>query len=194
MDEERNPWERLEGETISNYRNFCAYRDMCYTFPDDPGELPRLDVTPRRSLRKLAKQIHKTLMTLSDLSIKFQWQSRCEAYDSYILQRQRKLNEDRLLEMRTRHAEAGATLVRRGLDRLASLSDEAITPEAAVRMIDIGAKVESQSRGAMFPETGGTASGAVETIGADVRNAVEEAVGRYAGTGKDNSVDVAPPG
>ena len=145
---EREPWERMPGESVRNYEHFCAYRDMRYTPAASADELPKLNLKGKRSLRDLADQLGiKNFRTLGNLSTRFNWQTRCDAYDLYILRCQRDQNEIKILKMLDNHAAIAEQTLRRALRRLFSLADDEISAADMVRMIDIGVKVERLSRG-----------------------------------------------
>ena len=140
-------WDRMPGESVRNYEYFCAYRDMRYTPASGADDVPKLDLTRERSIRRIAEQLGKSRQTIGDLSSRFNWQARCDAYDLYILRRQRDKNEAKILKMRENHAAVGEQMWKRGLRRLLSLTDGEIKADDVVRMVDIGVKVERLSRG-----------------------------------------------
>lgn len=76
---QRDPWEKLPGETARQYECFCAYRDMRYLEkPKKPGDVVRPDFTVRRSIRGLAEQLGVTRKSLEPMSAKFDWVARAE--------------------------------------------------------------------------------------------------------------------
>ena len=142
-------WDRMSGESVKNYEYFCAYRDMRYTPANHPDDIPKLGTNPERSLRRLGKKLNRNFKTLGDLSKRFNWVSRCDAYDLYILRRQRDKNEVKILKMMENHAAVGEQLIKRATRRLLSLADDEIAAADVVRMMDIGVKIERLSRGDM---------------------------------------------
>lgn len=140
-------WDRMPDESVRNYGYFCAYRDMRYSPAASADDIPKLDLTRDRSIRRIAEQLGKSKQTIGDLSSRFNWQARCDAYDLYILRRQRDRNEDRIMKMRENHAAVGEQLWKRALRRLLSITDGEIEAGDMVRMVDIGVKVERLSRG-----------------------------------------------
>ena len=140
-------WERMPGESVKNYEYFCAYRDMRYIPAANPDDVPKLDFSRVRSIRRIAEQLNKSKQTIGDLSSRFNWSARCDAYDLYILRRQRDKNEMKILKMRENHATIGEQLWKRALRRMLTLKDDEIEAGDVVRMIDIGVKVERLSRG-----------------------------------------------
>ena len=145
---EREPWERMPGESVRNYEHFCAYRDMRYTPAANADELPKLNLKGKRSLRNLADQLGiQNFRTLGNLSTRFNWQMRCDAYDLYILRCQRDQNEIGFLKMLDNHAAAGEHFWKSALRRLLSIPQDEIKAGDMVRMFEIGIKVERLSRG-----------------------------------------------
>ena len=140
-------WDRMPGESVRNYEYFCAYRDMRYTPASGADDVPKLDLTRERSIRRIAEQLGKSRQTIGDLSSRFNWQTRCDAYDLYILRRQRDKNEAKILKMRENHAAIGEQMLKRAMRRLLSITDGEIEAGDMVRMVDIGVKVERLSRG-----------------------------------------------
>lgn len=143
-------WDRMPGESTWNYEYFCAYRDMRYTPSANADDIPKLDLNQKRSIRKIAEQLGRTRQTIGDLSSRFNWQARCDAYDLYMLRRQRDKNEARILKMRENHAAIGEQLLKRAVRKLMSIADDEIAAGDMVRMIDIGVKVERLSRGELL--------------------------------------------
>ena len=86
---ENELWERMPGESVRHYEYFCAYRDMRYIPAANADDIPKLDLSRERSVRKLAQQLGVAKRTIGDLCSRFNWVARCDAYDLYILRRQR---------------------------------------------------------------------------------------------------------
>lgn len=132
-------WEQLPDENGNQYAQFCAYRDMAY---QDGRRLNK------RSLRKLAKQLYlKAAKPLEQLSQKFDWVSRCEAYDLEIDRKTREAQEAAIVKMRKDHADVAAQIVKKATKRLLTMPDDEISPADLVRLFDIGVKIERLSRG-----------------------------------------------
>lgn len=135
MDEE-NIWERMTGETAKQYEKFCKYRDMKYKSP-----------TSKRSLRKLAQELGMKHQYLSELSAKFNWVARAEAYDLEIMRQIREQNEAEIMEMKKNHALLASQMIRKAAKRLLTIPEEEITAADIVRLVDVGVKIERLSRG-----------------------------------------------
>ena len=187
---EREPWERMPGESVRNYEHFCAYRDMRYTPAANADELPKLNLKGKRSLRNLAVQLGiQNFRTLGNLSTRFNWQMRCDAYDLYILRCQRDQNEIGFLKMLDNHAAAGEHFWKSALRRLLSIPQDEIKAGDMVRMFEIGVKVERLSRGAETIGTQrllGNGQDAESGIGESTRFEVEELI-RESGPDEERS-------
>ena len=88
---------------------------MRYTPATGADDVPKLDLTRERSIRRIAEQLGKSRQTIGDLSSRFNWQARCDAYDLYILRRQRDKNEAKILRMRENHAAIGEQMLKRAM-------------------------------------------------------------------------------
>ena len=148
-------WDRMAGESASQYEKFCAYRDMRYIPPKPSKEtglvpkdaIPKLDITKERSIRGLANALGISRKSLEPLSTKFRWVDRCEAYDDYMMRRLREKNEADIINMHDTHAAIAAQMLKKALTRLLTLPDADISAGDLVRMVDVGVKVECLSRG-----------------------------------------------
>ncbi len=129
-------WERMKGEGPRQYEHFAAYRDMKHLTP-----------TSSRSIRKLAKERGMARTTFEELSVKFNWVARCEAYDLYLTEKTRLQNEADIEEMRKNHALLGSQMIRKAAKRLLTIPEEEITASDIVRLVDAGVKIERLSRG-----------------------------------------------
>ena len=179
-------WERMPGESVKNYEYFCAYRDMRYIPAANADDVPKLDFSRVRSIRRIAEQLNKSKQTIGDLSSRFNWSARCDAYDLYILRRQRDKNEMKILKMRENHAAIGEQLLKRALRRMLTLKDDEIEAGDVVRMIDIGVKVERLSRGETATDGNGRSSHKPEQSENNLLDILTHS------TGKDISTDDIP--
>lgn len=169
-------WERQPGESVRNYEHFCAYRDMRY-LPSSGDELPELAKKRPRSIRKLAAALGLSRKTIEDLSTRFRWVERSDAYDLHILTLRRGANEAAYLKMLENQAAVGKILWKRGVRRLQSLVDGEIEAADAVRMTDVGIKIERASREKLlFGIASGPGNEAETGISDETRREVEELV------------------
>lgn len=134
--EEKELWDRQNGEGARQYEKFCKYRDM-----DTDG------LRSKRSLRKLANELGCSRISVENLSSKYNWVERAEAYDMYLEQKARKRREKDIEKMRETHAKIATQLITKATKRLLSISEEEISAADIVRMFDTGVKIERLSRG-----------------------------------------------
>lgn len=171
------PWERQPGESVRNYEHFCAYRDMRYLSASG-DEIPKPVKKRPRSIRRLAEALGLPKRTVGDLSTRFRWVERCDAYDLYILSLQRSANEINYLKMLENQASVGNLLWKRGVRRLQSLKDSEIKAEDVIRMADIGVKIERASRERLLSGTGPAPDGKTDIGISDETRAEVEALVR----------------
>jgi hypothetical protein len=79
-------WERQENETQKNYNLFCVYRDMGIT----------------RTIAKVVQKLNRPERYrghLSNLSAEYKWVDRCNAYDNYMDEENRKANVEAVKKM-----------------------------------------------------------------------------------------------
>jgi hypothetical protein len=136
MAETEELWERMTGESAKQYERFCKYRDMKHLTP-----------TSNRSLRKLAKELGIRRQTIEELSVKFNWVARAEAYDLDLARQIREQNEAEIMEMRKNHALLASQMIKKAAKRLLTMPEEEITASDIVRLVDVGVKIERLSRG-----------------------------------------------
>ena len=106
-DEEKQPWDRLTGESSKAYAHFCLYRDM----------------SQGRSLRKLTADARTTSMLrqLQHWSSRWRWVERSQEYDDHLQRQDRLRQEKERRDMLTRHgkiAVLGQNLVVKGIEKL----------------------------------------------------------------------------
>ncbi len=132
-------WERLPDENSEQYGKFCSYRDMAYT--DDR-------CINKRSIRKLAVKLGlETARPLELLSVKFDWQSRCDAYDRHIEHETRAAQEAAIIKMKEDHALLASQMIRKATHRLLTMPEDEISTSDLVKLVDTGVKIERLSRG-----------------------------------------------
>lgn len=144
----REIWDRLPGESATQYDRFCRYRDMRYTGADGRKLDGIQSPFRKRNLRGLAEEMGiKRYMTLGDASTKYNWVERCEAYDIEIERQNREQQEQAILKMRKDHADLAAQMVRKAAKRLLTIPEEELSAADIVRLVDVGVKIERLSRG-----------------------------------------------
>ncbi len=136
LDDKREIWERLPGESIKAYRCFCIYRDL---------GVDRSINKVQKALRDEGKKYSLTL--LLRWSKRFNWVSRAEAYDEY-LERLRRLERERLIkEMVERHTKLAIGFQQRVAERLMMLDPNELGPSDLIKWFEIAAKIERLSVG-----------------------------------------------
>lgn len=131
MDEnEVDLWERQPGEGPKPWEAFVLYRDM-----------------PDRALRKVAKQLNKSLTIIGRWSSEWNWTERVAAWDNEKDRIARKAHTDEIAKMRKRHAKLAADMLEKSAAALKSMKPERMKPQDVARMVDIAAKLEKLSLG-----------------------------------------------
>lgn len=144
----REIWDRLPGESATQYDRFCRYRDMRYTGADGRKLDGIQSPFRKRNLRGLAEEMGiKRYMTLGDASTKYNWVERCEAYDIEIERQNREQQEQAILKMNKDHADLAAQMVQKAAKRLLTIPEEELSAADIVRLVDVGVKIERLSRG-----------------------------------------------
>lgn len=99
-----NKWDRQPYETAASYSVFCYYRDL------DPMDrtLRKADewYREKRGLRPLAPP--NVTGSVTNWSANHRWKERVDAYDAYIAERDRLINERKRREAAEKHAEQAA--------------------------------------------------------------------------------------
>jgi len=131
------PWDRIPGETATEYAKFCKFRDMNTT-----------DKTPKeRTIAKLAQELNFSYDRLRRISAKNKWMDRTAEYDSYLDSIIREKNEEEIVKMRKNHALIASQMIKKATQRLLTMAEDDIAASDVVRLIDVGVKIERLSRG-----------------------------------------------
>jgi hypothetical protein len=124
-------WDRTADETSRSFELFAHYRDEGLN----------------RSLRKTAEAFNITKRAVEKMSSRHSWQSRVGAFDRE-RDRQRQLdNRVAQREMVLRHAQLATLAQQKALESLQALDASRLRPSDAMRMLDLGIKIERLSRG-----------------------------------------------
>ena len=127
-------WEKKLDETTKAYKWFCSYRDL----------------GPERSLVKVAQNAGKGKnykVQLERWSLKYDWVSRCEAYDTYLEGEKRASQEDAILEASRRHIIVAEKLMEKATARLKTLDPESMTPREVALFIDLAVRIKRDALG-----------------------------------------------
>ena len=124
-DEPRNAWDRLPDEAPKEYAAFRLFRDQ-------------------GPLRKLADV---TVMAVTDRTIRQwsydnDWQARAAAWDDAIHMEEDRHRLESLRDMHRLHREAGRTALEVAVAAMAELDPADISPTAAARLLELGARLE----------------------------------------------------
>jgi len=128
-------WHRRPDETAKAFSAFILYRDM------PAGE---------RSLRKLGQNQGKTPSYIKYLQIwssRYSWVDRATAYDDYLAQIKAEAQERGIIEMAERQAQGGMDMQGKGIRRIRHTPSGALEVRDAIRLVDVGAKIERTARG-----------------------------------------------
>lgn len=128
---EAEPWERQPEETPKAFEAFCVYRDL----------------GAERSIAKAGKRLGKNRVTLEGWSSKYEWVSRCAAWDTEQDRLARIAQTKEIKKMRKRHAALASTMLIKAATALQQLKDEDISASEISRMVDVASKLERISRG-----------------------------------------------
>ncbi len=148
-------WERQPFEKSRTYQYFCVYRDM------DPLE---------RSIKKTAEVVRRSVGMLWNISARWDWPKRADAYDLYIQRLKRAAYEKARIEMAERHAKEGTTLQSIAMGGIKDLVDERgqvkanLTPTEIVRLLEAGVRIERLARGEATENVDEKISGEVKVV------------------------------
>ena len=124
-------WDRQPGESQKAWQTFELYRTLGVN----------------RSMRRVAEVVHKSLHTIAAWACAHNWVDRTREWELYENKRAQREEQEAVKEMRRIHAEAGATLLKRGFGRLAVINPKMISPRTLLRFVELGAKLEARARG-----------------------------------------------
>lgn len=126
-----DPWERRDGESAKAYEAFCVYRDL----------------GTQRSIRSVCQKLDKSRQLLSTWSAKYEWVSRCAAWDAEQDRIARQAQIDEIKKMRKRHADLASAMLIKAARALQRIPDDEIKAGDISRMVDTASKLERISRG-----------------------------------------------
>lgn len=126
-------YDRLDGETVRQFRNFCVYRDM--------GEA--------RSYRMVAEELGLAYVTIRDLAMLNRWVQRAAAYDEYLERVARKELELQRVESRKKHIAVAEKMLDRAMEGLTTIdmTEESVNLKDLAYLADIAVRIERLARG-----------------------------------------------
>lgn len=136
MEAVKNNWERLPEESPKAFERFCQYRDM--------GSI--------RSLRKLAFDLQLNVSTLAELSKKYCWQPRIEAFDNFIAKASQHNQVAQIRYMKRRQialalrAQKVAAIGLKKLIQEIEANKSAIKAEGLSKLLDTSCRLERLNR------------------------------------------------
>ena len=138
-------WERLDGESADAYAAFSLYRDMAYQKRNEEGETVPCDLpVTHRSLRAVADQIQKNKRNISDLSRKWDWVERAEAYDRFVDAEALRKATSAIADMRVRHIKLAKVMQVKGAEALKKKKPGDILTKDAIRLLTEGMNIEAE--------------------------------------------------
>lgn len=126
-------WEKQDFESAKMFKLFCIYRDMGQT----------------RTLQKVCEHLGKKIgyrRNLEFYSSKYKWVARSDAYDIYITEENRKLNESEIREMKKRHIQQALLMQKNVISRIQDVNPREMSLADCVKMFDTAVKIERLSR------------------------------------------------
>ncbi len=150
-------WERQPFESSRAYSYFCLYRNT------DQLE---------RSVKKVAEKVGRSVRMMWDLSSKWDWLKRAEAYDLHMQRLKQAAQEKARIEMAERQAKEGTTLQNIAMGGIKNLLDEKgqvrkdieMTPSVIARLLEVGVKIERLARGEPTDTVTADHSGEVKVV------------------------------
>lgn len=130
MADKRKIYDQQPGESTPAFEAFCAYRDL----------------GPERSMVKLSDKLQKSKSTLEDWSRVNGWQTRIAAYNTAMDKVDRKKRRLAIQKMADRHSRIAAMFQEKVILRLQDLDVNTLSPSDLIRMFEVSAKVERESR------------------------------------------------
>lgn len=125
------PWGPQEGETSLAFHYFATYRDL----------------GPTRTVSAAAKALGKEATFLRQLSAKFAWVDRCQAFDAFLDRASVAALVRGRTQMRQRHADAAELAYDKIFKRLQTLDPDEMSVRDLATWLDLSAKIERQARG-----------------------------------------------
>jgi hypothetical protein len=127
---DRQVWDREPTESSRAYAAFRIYRDLS---------------PMQRRLDAVADQSGLSLTRIQRLSSDFNWRDRTTAWDDACHRIEDKERLDAIRSMHAIHRKTGRAALMKGLGAMSKLDDEHMPASVAVRLIELGAKLERQT-------------------------------------------------
>ena len=131
-DKTDKPWERQKGESAQAYQAFDCY----------------LNQGDGRSLRRVAQELSKSDTLIKRWSSRWSWQERVRLYTNELRRQEFSAEQKAIKQMRQRQAKIAELMQEKGFKALRQLdpSKERIFTKDIIRMIEVGMKLEVETR------------------------------------------------
>ena len=127
------PWERQKGESEQAFTAFAVYRDM----------------TEKRSLREVGRQLGKSRALIERWSSQWHWQERVLAYDNDLQKQQYAKAVKNCRKMAERHIDIALQMQVKALQAIKLLEPDKIEPRALIALIREATNLERTNRADM---------------------------------------------
>ncbi|HEU5032670.1 MAG TPA: hypothetical protein VFV01_47660 [Spirillospora sp.] len=123
------PWERQPDETPQAFEAFARYRDM-------PG---------RRSMDRVAKELHKSHALMGRWSVRHRWVERAAAFDAAEDEAWREEVRRTRVALARKHAAVGAAMLTKAVARLQSINPDTLSPNELERWMRTATEIEARA-------------------------------------------------
>lgn len=147
---ERHPWERMPDETNRAYAGFVVYRDLGRTRTLRKAAVAFLGYGKEDDFDPSKSEIRR----IERWSATNRWVARAEAWDEFLQRQEDAELVDEAVRMKKRHTQLSAVMTSKIATYLNTLTDTDLarmTPDQAMRVLDLAIKNERLSRG--IPDT-----------------------------------------
>lgn len=124
--EDRDLWERQPREPARAYETFRTFRDL----------------GTGRSIAALVDQTGANPRTVKHWHSDWCWRDRARAWDEHLYRAEDDVRLEELRRMHRAHSTAGRLALTKAISALRVLPDASITGPVAVRLLDVGARLE----------------------------------------------------
>ena len=131
-EDNKQPWERMQGESSTKFAYFEAYRNL------PPTE---------RSTRAVAEMYGKNSGTIEKYCTEFEWVKRVEAWDDEQTRIARIEQQKEIAEMRKRHANLAKDMLSKAQEAIDKMNPDEMKPQDISRIAEVASKLERLSLG-----------------------------------------------
>ncbi len=127
---EAESWERLPGESSQAFSAFLIYLEL--------GE--------ERTTQKVSQKLDKSGTLIRRWSARWRWVERARLYDNHLTRIKQGATEKIAKEMRERQVKIALLMQQKTIQLLVNLQPEELTPLQALRLFEVGVKLERAAR------------------------------------------------